>query len=198
MDFTLQTLQKGCEVENTESELIMEENQVANATGKTVENTAAESENVTMTRNEFDKKLQGEADRVRTEYSKKVKELEAKVKELTPVQKSEAEIDLENRLAALEAKEKRMALLESLSAAGISHEFSAYLKNDVDIEAFGKAYKSAVDSEVQKKVKLSGYIPNGHKSGESITKEDFAKMNMTEKEQLYTENPELYRVLSGR
>lgn len=176
------------------------ENQVNNTTVDTVESTATETEatTVTMTKDEFDKKIQGEGDRVRTEYSKKVKELEAKIKELTPAQKSEAEIDFEKRLAALEAKEKKMALLESLSAAGISQNFSDYLKNDADIEAFAKAYKAAIDSEVQKKVKSNGYVPNGHKSGESITKEDFAKMNMTEKEQLFAENPELYKTLVGR
>lgn len=175
------------------------ENQVKNTTVETVENTADENvTTVTMTKDEFDKKIQGEGDRVRTEYSKKVKELEAKIKELTPAQKSEAEIDFEKRLAALEAKEKKMALLESLSAAGISQNFSDYLKNDADIEAFAKAYKAAIDSEVQKKVKSNGYVPNGHKSGESVTKDDFNKMTLAEKEQLYTENIELYNALVGR
>lgn len=172
-----------------------------NTTVETVENTATETENeatVTMTQDELSRKLQGEGDKVRTEYSKKVKKLEAKIKELTPAQKAEAEIDFEKRLAALEAKEKKMNLIESLDSVGISHDFSDYLKNDADIEAFSKVYKAAIDSEVQKKVKTNGYVPKGHKSGESITKEDFAKMNMTEKEQLFTENPELYKMLVGR
>lgn len=153
---------------------------------------------VTMSQAEFDKKIQGEGDRVRTEYSKKVKELEAKVKELTPVEKTEAEIDFENRLAALEAREKKAALLDSLTANGISHEFADYFKSDADIETFSKIYKSVIDSEVQKKVQANGYVPDGHKSGTSVTKEDFAKMSMTQKEKLYTENPELYETLIGR
>lgn len=166
---------------------------------KAVETNTTETEQtVTMSQADFDKKIQGEADRVRTEYSKKIKELEAKVKELTPVQKTEAEIDFENRLANLEAKEKRMALLDSLTTNGISHDFADYFKNDADIEAFSKIYKSVVDSEVQKKVQANGYVPDGHKSGTSITKEDFVKMNMTQKEQLYTENPELYKTLCKR
>ncbi len=169
-------------------------------TVETVENTATENKNdttVTMTKDEFDKKIQGEGDRVRTEYSKRVKELEARIKELTPAQKSEAEIDFEKRLAALEAKEKKMALLEALSAAGISHDFSDYLKNDADIEAFGKTYKAAIDGEVQKRVKTNGYVPNGHKSGEAVTKDDFKKMTLAEKEQLYNGNIELYNALTG-
>lgn len=166
---------------------------------KTVETNTTETEQtVTMSQADFDKRIQGEADRVRTEYSKKVKELEAKIKELTPVQKTEAEIDFENRLAALEVREKKAALLDSLTANGISHEFADYFRSDADVEAFSKIYKSIIDSEVQKKVQANGYVPDGHKSGTSITKEDFAKMNMTQKEQLYTENPELYKTLSKR
>lgn len=153
---------------------------------------------VTMSKEDFDKKIQGEADRVRTEYSKKVKELEAKIKELTPVQKTEAEIDFENRLAALEVREKKAALLNSLTEKGISHEFADYFKSEADVEAFSKIYKSVIDSEVQKKVQANGYVPDGHKSGTSITKEDFAKMNMSQKEQLFTENPELYKTLTKR
>ena len=160
--------------------------------------TTETEQTVTMSQAEFDKKIQGEGDRVRTEYSKKVKELEAKVKELTPVEKTEAEIDFENRLAALEAREKKAALLDSLTANGISHEFADYFKDDANIEAFSKIYKSVIDSEVQKKVQANGYVPDGHKSGESITKETFAKMNMTQREQLFTENPELYKTLAKR
>ena len=66
------------------------------------------------------------------------------------------------------------------------------------LRAFSKIYKSAIDSEVQKKIQANGYVPDGHKSGTSITKEDFAKMSMTQKEKLYTENPELYETLIGR
>jgi len=161
---------------------------------KNVEN----EQNVTMSQAEFDKKIQGEGDRVRTEYSKKIKELEAKIKELTPTPKTEAEIDFENRLAALEVKEKKMAMLDSLTANGVSHEFADYFKDDADIEAFSKIYKSVIDSEVQKQVQANGYVPEGHKSGTQITKEDFAKMNMTQKEKLFTENPELYATLTQR
>lgn len=175
------------------------ENKPVETVDTTSKNNTTDTElTITMSKDDFDKKIQGEADRVRTEYSKKVKELEAKIKELTPVQKTEAEIDFENRLAALESREKKVALLDSLTAKGISHEFADYFKNDADIEAFSKIYKSVIDSEVQKKIQENGYVPDGHKSGTSITKEDFAKMNMTQKEQLFTENPELYKTLTKR
>lgn len=160
---------------------------------------AAENDTmITMSQEDFDRKMQGEADRVRTEYSKKVKELETRIKELTPVQKSEAEIDFEQRIAALEAREKRIALIDSLNSKGISHEFADFVSGDVDIDAFSQMFNSVIEREIKKKVQENGYVPDNHKSGESITKEDFAKMSMTQKEQIFIENPELYKTLSGR
>lgn len=165
-------------------------------TTETVEN--ENEETVTMTQGELNKKLQGAADKIRTEYSKKVKELQAKIDELTPAQKSEAEIDLEKRIAELEAKEKRMNLLDSLAENGIDKGFADYFKSDADIKAFATVYKKAVDDAVQAKVQKDGYVPASHKSGDQITKEEFAKMNMSEKEKLFNENPDLYHHLVGR
>lgn len=178
-------------MDNTNNTTVTENVETTN-TETTTENT------VTMSQEDFDKKLQGAADKVRTEYSKKIKDLETRIKELTPAQKSEAEIDFENRLAALEAKEKRMALFDSLSENDVSSDFADYLKDGADVKKFSEIYKSAIETAVQKKIQANGYVPNGHKSGESLTKDDFKKMNMTEKEQLYKNNPELYKTLSGR
>lgn len=164
-----------------------------------IENTNNQnSEQITLSKDDFNKKIQGEADRVRTEYSKKLKELETKVKELTPIEKTEAEIDFENRLANLEAKEKKMALMDSLTENGVSHEFADYFKSDADIKAFANIYKSVIEKEVQRKITKNGYVPENHKAGTTLTKEDFAQMNMSEKEQLFSENPELYKTLIGR
>ena len=151
---------------------------------------------ITISKADLDKKLQGEGDRVRTEYSRKIKELEGKIKELTPVEKTQAEIDFDNRLAALEAKEKRMNLLDTLTANNLSHDLADYLSADADVSAFGKVFQSAIDAAVNKKLTDNGYNPQGHKSGESITKEEFAKMSLEKKEQLYRDNPELYKTLS--
>lgn len=156
------------------------------------------SQTVSYSQDDLDKKIQSETDKIRTEYSKKVKALEDKIKELTPVEKSEAEIDIENRLAAIEAKEKRMALLDSLNANGISKDFADYFKSDADIEAFSKIYKSAVETEITSRIKTDGYVPKEHKASNSMTKDDFNKLSMDEKERLYIDNPDLYKTLVGR
>lgn len=149
---------------------------------------------ITISQVDFDKKIQSETDKVRTEYSRKIKDLENKIKELTPATKTEAEIDFENRLAALEAREKAMNLSDALSKKGISNELSSYLRDDVDVEALA----TVIDGIVGHKLKSDSYVPGGHKSGESMTKEEFRKLSMDEKERIYTENPELFKTLSGR
>lgn len=160
-----------------------------------IENT---EELLSMSQEEFDKKIQSAADKVRTEYSKKIKELESKVEELTPTQKSEAEIDYENRLATLEAKEKRMALIDSLTEKGVDRKFADYFKSDVNVDDFLTFYNDEVESQIAKRIRENGYVPDSHKSGDVITQDTFKKMSMDELERLFTENPALYRSLAGR
>lgn len=162
------------------------------------ETTGSENENITLTTDELSKRIQSETDKVRTKYSKEIKELKAKIEELTPEQKSQTEIDLENRLKALEERERKMALNESLTAQGLSTGFSGYLKDDTDIEVFSKFLKGIIDNEVSKRVKNDNYKPDNHKSGDSITKEDFDKMGYGERAKLFNENPEFYKYLSGK
>ena len=173
-----------------------ETNTTVETNPETVDTGAAGEETVTMTQTELDKKIQSETDKVRTKYSEQIKELEAKVKELTPVQKSEAELDLEKRLAAVEAREKAATLNESLKANGISNEMAKYLKDDVDVSALAETFKKIVGTAVDERLTEDGFVPTGHKSGNPLTKEDFKKMNMSEKERLYAENPDLYKSLS--
>lgn len=165
-------------------------------TTETVDTGAAGEETITMTQTELNKKIQSETDKVRTKYSEQIKNLEAKVKELTPVKKSEAELDLEKRLAVLEAREKAVALDDSLKANGISNEMAKYLRDDVDVSALAETFKKIVGSAVDERLTEDGFVPTSHKSGNPLTKDDFKKMNITDKERLYAENIDLYRSLS--
>ena len=173
-----------------------ETNTTVETNTETVDTGAAGEETVTMTQTELDKKIQSETDKVRTKYSEQIKELEAKVKELTPVQKSEAELDYEKRLAALEAREKAATLNDSLKANGISNEIAKYLKDDVDVSALAETFKKIVGTAIDERLTEDGFVPTSHKSGNPLTKDNFKKMNMSEKERLYHENPDLYKSLS--
>lgn len=158
-------------------------------------------EMISISQAEYDKRVQSETDKVRTSYTKKIKELEAKVKELSPVEKSESETELENRIAELDkkqaeldAREAALKLNDALNAKGIGNELSAFLRSDVDVDALA----NVIDTMVANRVKATGYVPSGHKSAETLTKEDFRKMSYEKKKQLFDENPELYRTLAGR
>ena len=152
-----------------------------------------QSENITMTQTEYDKAIQSAEDKLRTNYSKQIKALEDKIKELTPDERTEKELDYEKRMKALEAKEKKMNLLESLSAKNIDKSFADYLKEDVDIESFSTVFDNLVNSRIEK----TGYKPSGHTNSESISKEKWAKMNYSEKQEFYNSNPELAKKLMG-
>lgn len=157
-----------------------------------------QKENITFTQAELDKRIQSETDKVRTEYSKKLKALEDKVKELTPEVKTDAEINLEKRIAAIEAREAKIKMLDAMTENGIDHSLADYFKSDVDFKAFGEVYKAAVDNAVEAKISKDGFKPSSHKSGDVITKEDFDKMSVMEKQELFSTNIELYKSLVGR
>lgn len=160
-------------------------------TGADGSETCENAETIILTQEELDKRIQSAEDRLRTKYSKRIKDLEKKIEESKPVEKSDAEKDYEARLAALEAREKAQTLNEALDAKGIDRSMAKFLNADVNVDDLA----TAIDSLFTNRNKQKSYVPSGHKSGESITKDDFKKMNMDEKERLYNESPELYKTL---
>ncbi|MDA3731433.1 hypothetical protein PBV87_08080 [Niameybacter massiliensis] len=143
------------------------------------------------------KLLQSETDRIRTEYSTKIKDLE----QYKPKEKSQAEIDLENRLKVLEDKEREIANKErqsrlhaKLGEKGLSAELSKYLR--FDDENFDTQVEEFA-SVMNKTLLDSSYKPSNHKSNkDAITKEQFSGMGYMERAKLQETNPTLYTKLS--
>ena len=117
------------------ADIFMEENKNTNADAQSGDGVNATTTNgdegtekvVTMSQADFDKAIQSAEDRVRGKMSKTIKELQEKVKELTPVEKTQDQIDLENRIAALEQSEREVAdqkrkldMQEQLAGMGIT------------------------------------------------------------------------------
>ena len=158
-------------------------------------------ETVTMSKSDYDKAIQSAEDRVRGKYSKQLKDLEAKVKELSPVEKTQAEIDVENRLAALEAseqavaeRERKIAVQEKLSANGLDKTLADFLKDDTDVDKLS----TLVDDIVKSKMKSNGYVPNDHSSDDKVTPEEFAKWTYSQKAEFAEKHPESYARLRGK
>ena len=148
-----------------------------------------EEETVTMTKTDYAKAIQSAEDKLRTTYSAKIKDLESKL----PHEKSDAEKDYEQRLAALEAKEKKIALQESLANKKLDNSFADYLKDDVDIDKFG----TVIDNLVNSRLAATGFKPNGHTANVEISKDQWKKMTYSQKQEFYNSNPELANKFMG-
>lgn len=149
----------------------------------------SEKETITMTKDEYSKAIQSAEDKLRASYSKQIKELQAKL----PHKKSAEEKDYEDRLSKLEAKEKRLNLIDSLTSKNIDKSFADYLKDDVDVKKFG----TAIDNLVNAKLSESGFKPSGHSNNTKISKDKWKKMSYHEKQDFYEKNPELAKKMMG-
>ena len=208
MGLICKTLCRGADQEQERQIIFMEENKNTNVDTQTSDgaqattNRAESTEKVvTMSQTDFDKAIQSAEDRVRGKMSKTIKELQEKVKELTPVEKTQDQIDLENRIAALEksekevaAQKKRLDIQEQLSGKGIDKSMVDFLRADADLEAFS----DLIDTITKTRMKSSGYVPGEHTSDDKITPEDFKKMTYSEKVNFSQAHPETYKRFMGR
>lgn len=161
----------------------------------------ATQETVTMSKIDYDKAIQSAEDKVRGKMSKEIRDLQAKIKELSPVEKTQAEIDVENRLAALEASEKavaererKIAVQEKLSANGLDKTLADYIKDDADVDKLS----ALVDGIVKSRMKANGYVPSDHSSDDKVTPEEFKKWSYSKKEKFAQEHPESYKRLMSK
>ena len=145
------------------------------------------------------KYVQSETDKVRTDYSSKLKTVNEELAQYKPKEKSDAEKALEERISALEAKEKELAnkekamtIANKLKEKGIPTELAQYLNvgDDVDktIEEVGTVFGNYFLEGSNK--------PTNHNTYKGITKSDFQKMGYMERTKLFQENPELYKALN--
>lgn len=145
------------------------------------------------------KYVQSETDKVRTDYSAKLRTANDEIAKLKPVEKSESEKALENRIAALEAKErelankeKAMTIADKLKEKELPSELAKYLNvgDDVDktIEELGSVFGNYFLNGTNK--------PGNHQTNKGITRQDFKKMSYSQRAKLFQENPTLYQALN--
>lgn len=153
---------------------------------------------VTFTEDEVAKKIQSAEDKLRTSYSKQIKNLEDKIKELTPVELSDTEKELNRRIEELEKSQKEvesqkafLSLQDTLQGKGIDKALATFLKADVDVDAFVTAFNNAMKEVTKDK----GYVPDSHNAGDKITAEEFKNWSYDQRAELYTKNPTLYQKL---
>ena len=135
-------------VEDTTKETVTDTEVKTEETETKVDGADDNKEPVTYTEDEVSKKIQSAEDRLRSRYSKEIKELKAKIEELSPT-KTEAELEIERRLADLEksqaevnAQKQFLELQNTLKGKGIDEKIATYLKDDVDVEEFATTFNS--------------------------------------------------------
>ncbi|KHO38936.1 hypothetical protein OR62_08665 [Clostridium tetani] len=164
-------------------------------------NNQTTEERTTFTEEELQKKVQSAEDKVRTEYSKKIKALEQELEAFKP-KKSNAEIELEERIKKLENKEKELQAKElklKVSKTLESNGLPTQLANFIQMEGVEdvESYLGEVKEVLNKHLVDNSYKPKEHNSNKTnITKEQFKKMNLLEKQKLYKENEALYLKLA--
>ncbi len=145
------------------------------------------------------KYVQSCEDRVRTDYSNKLKDVNKELAKYKPVEKTETEIKLEERIKALELKEQEVAKREKtltvnskLKEKGLPTDLAKYLNLGEDIDKSIEEVGNVVNSYFLN----SGSKPVGnHSKQQGVTKEQFKKMSYMERVQLMETNPELYKAL---
>lgn len=193
-------------MENTNTETTVVDTEVKDGASAADETTREDvdtknAETVTISKTDYDKAIQSAEDKIRGHYSKEINDLKDKIKELTPVEKSQAEIDLENRIAALEeserivaAQKKRLEFQENLTNKGLDKSLVDFLKEDTDVDVL----VSVVDGIVKSRMKSTGYVPTSHDSDDLVSQEEFNKMSYDKRVELYKKNPTLYERLTKR
>jgi len=168
----------------------------------------------TYTQEEVDALLQQETDRRVTSALKKAEEKNnRKVREAEKLAAMNAqqryEYELEQREQQLIEKERRLTLAENTAEAskilgekGLDQALVEFVvAEDADtmsanINALEKAFKKSVKEEVERR--LGSPAPKKNlPPDETITKERFDKMSLTEQAALYANNPELYKTLTS-
>ena len=169
-------------------------------------------ETKTYTQEEVLKLLQSETDkRVTQALAKQQKKYEKQLSlsNLDEVERTKAEKDmriqeLEEQLREYTVLQNKNEVIKVLTARKLNPAFADLIAigDDLEeaqkkIESLDKLFKAAVQEEV--KSRLAGGTPKtGLSTGGEITVEQFKKMTLAQQSELYKNNPELFRKLTGK
>lgn len=187
------------------------ENENTNTNVETTETAAEaqEQEVKTYTQAEVMELLQREADKRVSSALKKQQakyEKQLSLSKLDESQRATAEkdmriADLEAKLAEYEIEKNRSELKTVLSSRGLSAAFADIISITDDIEesqaridTLDKLFKQAVAEEVKKRIGTGK--PQVGASG-VLTKEEFSKMSIADRQRLYNTDPALYKQMMG-
>lgn len=165
-------------------------------------------ENKTYTQEEVDALLQKEGDRRVSEALKKQEKKNEAEKLALMNEQEKHEYELKKREEDILKREKELSLMECkntasriLSEKGLSLDLVDFIvsedaeKTKKNIDKLEKAFNACVQSEVNRRI--GGSQPKSGVNAEltNITKQDFAKMTISQQNELLKTNPDLYNML---
>lgn len=193
------------------------ENLENNVVDVEVEGGATDTEEVkekTLTQSQFDEAMIKRLNRERAKWEKEfTQKLEVEKQESEKIAKLNAEekarYEFEKKVKGIEAREKELAKKEltievgtQLKELGISTKATRFVIGE-DAETTHeniKEFEKLVEEikEDLKRELLKGKTPKSSSSnGQSVTKEQFKKMNMLQRQELYLSNKDLYNKLTN-
>lgn len=157
---------------------------------------------------DFQKFFQSEQDKIRTEYSKKntalQKQLEDEKKsKMTEQEKLEAaQRELEEKGKALQERENRLFAISALSEAEMPSSFLPFVvasseeETNEKISSLKTEFDKAVSEKVQDTFRSTGRKLQKGAGDTGYTVEQFNKMDIHQRTQLFKEDPDLYSKLA--
>lgn len=148
-----------------------------------------------LTQEEIEKKVQSAEDKVRTKYSKELKDSKQTIDEINEMldninrknEESQKERDIRNKIEEIEKRENRLNFTSALMEKGLPKNLIDFIRDDIEVDDFISVLKNYVSSNTE----TVGYIPTGHQSNEGINRKQWSKMTYDEKIRVFNENPEL-------
>ena len=135
------------------------------------------------------KSQQSAEDKIRTHYSKKIKDLESKL----PAQKTDKELELETKEKELLAKEREYKVKDMLEQNKLPTGLSKFISAE-DVDVAGTEIATILNEYLLN----NSHKPTKHNNnGDSVTKDQFKAMNYSERAKLEQTNPELYKKLAN-
>ncbi len=180
----------------------MEENNNTSVEIETTETIDTQTqETKTFTQADLDREISKLADKFEKKFSKRAEEAQ-KLASMNAEEK--AKYEFEQRVKELESKEKEWTLKENkyeaskiLGEKGLPIAFADFIVAEdaetmmANIKLFDNEFKKAVAKEVQ--ARIGGSTPKGSVvDTTAMTKEKFKSLSLSEQQELYKSNPDLY------
>ena len=177
--------------------------ELENNEGQQVEETKTytEEEVRQLLQRETDRRVSSALKKQEKDYQKKMSLAQLDERERANAEKDMRIAELTEKLAAFEIEKNRSELKSILASRGLSAQFADLIQitDDMDesqqrIDTLDKLFKAAVADEVKKRLATSSPVV-GTGDNNAITKEKFHSLSLSERNRLYTTNPELYNKL---